>query len=83
MRIMQVFRSARDNHVISELEMAGASPTTPIPIVGDEVRWVHDESVYSGRVTARLISYCRADKIGLDRADEIDVTAELTVESVK
>jgi len=33
MRIMQVFRSARDNHVISELEMAGASPTTPIPIV--------------------------------------------------
>jgi len=34
-------------------------------------------------VTARLISYSRADKIGLDRADEIDVTAELTVESVK
>jgi len=83
MRIVQVFRSDTDDHVISQLEMAGATPTTPIPVAGDSVRWFADEKVYFGKVKARLISYSRANKIGLDRADEIDVTAELTIELMK
>jgi len=83
MRILQVFRSDTDNHVISELEVGGASPTTPIPVVGDQVRWFAQENIYSGKVKSRLISYSRAEKIGFDRADDIDVTAELTVELMK
>ena len=79
MKIIQVFRSSADNHVIGQIELGNASSSAPVPVVGDEVRWVANDKVYVGRVSSRLISYSRPDKIGLDRSDEVDVTAELTV----
>jgi hypothetical protein len=80
MKLTQVFRSSADNHVISEIEIGGADPATPVPVAGDDVRWVVKDKVYTGRVKSRLISYSSPDKIGLDRSNEVDVTAVLSVE---
>jgi hypothetical protein len=38
MKITQVFRSSNDERLISEIEIGGADPATPIPITGDNVR---------------------------------------------
>lgn len=83
MNITQVFKSSSDGEVISELEIGGADQATPIPIEGDNVRWFANDTFYQGRVTSRLISYSAPDKIGLERSDEVDVTAVLTVELSK
>ena len=83
MKITQVFRSADDERLITEIEIGGASPATPIPVAGDEVSWVANDKVYQGRVKSRLISYSAPDKAGLDRLDAVDITAVLTVELAK
>ena len=83
MRVLQIFRSAADGRVISELDVGRGNPPTSIPVVGDEVHWFAGDNAYSGKVTSRTISYSRADKIALDRANEVDVRAELTVELIK
>ena len=80
MKIKQVFKSSSDGRVISEIEIGGADTLTPMPIAGDNVRWIVNNEVYSGRVKSRLISYSAADKVALDRLDAVDVTAELSVE---
>ena len=58
MKITQVFRSSKDERVISEIEIGGADQATPIHnITGDNVRWIVKDKVYAGRVKSRLISY--------------------------
>jgi hypothetical protein len=83
MKITQVFRSSSDERVISELTIGGADQATPIPITGDNVRWIVKDKIYAGRVKSRLVSYSAPDKIGLERADEVDITAVLSVELVE
>jgi hypothetical protein len=83
MKITQVFRSSKDERVISEHTIGGADQATPIPITGDNVRWIVKDKVYAGRVKSRLVSYSAPDNIGLERSDEIDITAVLTVELIE
>jgi hypothetical protein len=83
MKITQVFRSSSDERVISELTIGGADQATPIPITGDNVRWIVKDKTYAGRVKSRLVSYSAPDKIGLERSDEVDITAVLSVELVE
>ncbi len=83
MKITQVFRSAGDDRLISEIELGGANPATPIPIPGDDIRWVVDDKVYEGRVKSRLISYSPPDKVELERLNAVDITAVLRIELVK
>ena len=80
MKITQVFQSSNNERVISEITLGGADQTTPIPITGDNVRWIVKDKVYSGRVKSRLVSYSAPDKIGLERSDDMDITAVLSVE---
>ena len=79
MRVTQIFRSADDERVISELTISDADQA-PIPVAGDNVRWIVKDKVYAGRVKSRLVSYSAPDKIGLERSDQVDITAVLTVE---
>lgn len=79
MKVTQIFRSSKDDRVISEIAI-GAADQAPIPLVGDNVSWIVKGQVYAGRVESRLISYSAPDNIGLERSDEVDVTAELTVD---
>jgi hypothetical protein len=79
MNVTQIFRSSKDERVISELTI-GEADQAPIPVAGDNVRWIVKDKVYSGRVESRLVSYSAPDKIGLERSDEVDITAVLTVE---
>lgn len=80
MKITQVFKSAHDGQVIGEINVGGFDQA--IPITGDNVRWIVKDKVYAGRVKSRLISYSAPDRIGLERSDEVDITAELSVELV-
>jgi hypothetical protein len=82
MTITQVFKSASDERVISEFEIGGADQATPVPLVGDNVRWIAKDKAYAGRVKSRLISYSAPDKIGLDRSDVINITVELSVDLI-
>jgi hypothetical protein len=66
-----------------EIEIGGNGQLTPIPIVGDNVRWIVKNKIYTGRVKSRLISYSAPDRIGLDTSHEVDTTAELSVELVE
>ncbi len=52
----------------------------PIPVAGDNVRWMVKDKVYSGRVESRLVSYSAPNNISLERSDEVDITAVITVE---
>jgi hypothetical protein len=79
MRVTQIFRSADDERVISELTISDADQA-PIPVAGDNVRWIVKDKVYAGRVKSRLVSYSAPDKIGLERSDQVDITAVLTVD---
>jgi hypothetical protein len=79
MKVTQIFRSSNDEQVISELTIREADQA-PIPVAGDDVRWIVKDKVYAGRVKSRLVSYSAPDKIGLERSDEVDITAVLTVE---
>ena len=79
MRVTQIFRSSDDERVISELTISDADQA-PIPVPGDNVRWIVKDKVYAGRVKSRLVSYSAPDKIGLERSDQVDITAVLTVE---
>jgi hypothetical protein len=79
MRVTQIFRSAEDERVISELTISDADQA-PIPVAGDNVRWIVKDKVYAGRVKSRLVSYSAPDKIGLERSDQVDITAVLTVD---
>ena len=83
MKVTQIFRSASDGQLISQLEIGGANQVTPIPVSGDYVSWVANDKVYEGRVKSRLISYSAPDKVGLERLDAVDITAELSVELVE
>jgi hypothetical protein len=47
-KVTQVFRSSKDERVISETEIGGADATTPIPITGDKVRWIVRDKAYAG-----------------------------------
>jgi hypothetical protein len=78
-RITQVFASADNEQVISEIEIA-PDEATPVPVAGDNVRWVVKGKVYEGRVKSRLISYSAPDNIGLDTANEVNIKAVLRVE---
>jgi hypothetical protein len=49
MRITQVFASADDERVISELEIS-PDQATSVPVAGDRVRWVVNDRIYTGRV---------------------------------
>ena len=79
MRITQVFASASDERVISELEI---SPDQAIfvPVPGDQVRWVANDKVYTGRVKSRLMSYSPPNNVGLDSAKEVNMRAVLSVQ---
>ena len=79
MRVTQIFRSSDDERVISDLTISDADQA-PIPVAGDNVRWIVKDKVYAGRVKSRLVSYSAPDKIGLERSDQVDITAVLTVE---
>jgi hypothetical protein len=83
MRITQVFKSSTDGQEISEIEIGGSEQATPVPMVGDQVRWVSRDQVHAGRVISRLIAYSAPDKIGLDRSDEVDMKVVLNVEPIK
>jgi hypothetical protein len=83
MKITQVFRSSSDELVISELTIGGTDQATPIPITGDNVRWIVKDKLCAGRVKSRLVSYSAPDKIGLERSDKVDITAVLSVELVE
>jgi hypothetical protein len=79
MRITQTFTSADDGRVISEMEIS-PDQATSIPVAGDHVQWIVNDKVYAGSVKSRLISYSAPDNIGLDRADEVNMRAVLSVE---
>jgi hypothetical protein len=49
MRITQVFASADDEQVISELEIS-PDQAISVPVAGDRVRWVVNARIYTGRV---------------------------------
>ena len=68
MRITQVFASADNERVISELEILPDQGTS-VPVVGDNVRWITNDKVYTGRVKSRLISYSEPNNIGLDSTE--------------
>jgi len=80
MKITQVFKSLTDQRVISVMEIGGADSATPLPVAGDDVQWVAENKAYAGRVKARLISYSAPDRIGLERSDDIDITAVLMIQ---
>jgi hypothetical protein len=80
MKVTQIFKSARDEQIIGEIEIGDGGGLNPIPIAGDNVRWIYKDITYTGRVKSRLISYSAPDRIGLDRSDEVDVIAALSVE---
>lgn len=82
MELRQVFKSAVDDSVISEIELS-ANEQALIPAVGDNVQWFAQGKAYTGRVKSRLISYSSPDNFGLDRANVVTMTASLTVELVK
>jgi hypothetical protein len=50
-----------------------------VPVAGDQVRWVVNDKVNTGRVKSRLISYGRANTIGFDTADKVNMRAALSV----
>lgn len=79
MRITQVFASADNEQVISEMEIS-PDQATPFPVAGDHVRWVLKGKVYEGRVKSRLISYSAPDNIGLENENEVNIRAVLRVE---
>lgn len=79
MRITQVFASADDERVISELEIS-PDQATPVPVEGDRVSWVVNDRVYTGRVKSRLISYSLPNNIGLESAKEVNMRAVLSVQ---
>lgn len=79
MRITQVFASADNEQVISELEIS-PDQATSVPVVGDHVRWTANDKVYTGRVKSRLISYSEPNNIGLDSAREVNMQAVLSVQ---
>ncbi len=80
MKITQVFRSSSDGRLINEIELGGTGQAATIPITGDNVRWIVGDKVYTGRIKSRLISFSAADKVGMERFDQVEITAELTVE---
>lgn len=80
MKITQVFKSLTDHRVISVMEIGEAGSATPVPVAGDDVQWVVENKTYAGRVKTRLISYSAPDRIGLERSDEIDMTAVLVIQ---
>jgi hypothetical protein len=79
MRITQVFASASDERVISELDIS-PDQAISMPVTGDEVRWVVNDKVYTGRVKSRLIYYSPPTNIGLDSANEVNMRAVLRVQ---
>ncbi|HEX8895320.1 MAG TPA: hypothetical protein VF783_18480 [Terriglobales bacterium] len=81
MELKQVFKSAVDDSVISEIELPSDEQAL-IPAVGDNVQWFAQGKAYTGRVKSRLISYAPSHNAGLG-ADAVAVTAALTVELVK
>ena len=82
MKLKQVFKSAVDDSVISEIELS-ADEQALIPAVGDNVQWFAQGKAYTGRIKSRLISYSPPDNVGVDRDDVVTMTAALTVELVK
>jgi hypothetical protein len=66
-KVTQVFRSFKDERVISEMEIGGANATTPVPVTGDQVRWIVGDQAYAGVVKSRIISYSAPNKIWRDR----------------
>lgn len=80
MKITQVFKSLTDHRVISVMEIGGADSVTPLPVAGDDVQWVTENTTYAGRVKTRLISYSAPDRIGLERSNDIDITAVLMIQ---
>ena len=79
MRITQVFASASDERVISELEIS-PDQAISVPVPGDHVRWVVEDTVYTGCVKSRLISYSAPNNVGLDSAKEVNMRAVLSVQ---
>jgi hypothetical protein len=53
---------------------------TSIPVAGDYVQWEVNDKVYGGSVKSRLITYSAPNNISLDRADEVNMRAVLSVE---
>jgi hypothetical protein len=79
MRITQVFASADDERVISELEIS-PDQATSVPVEGDRVRWVVNDRVYTERVKSRLISYSPPNNMGVESAKEVNMRAVLSVQ---
>jgi hypothetical protein len=79
MRITQVFTSASDERVISELEIS-PDQAISVPVTGDQVSWVVNNKVYTGRVKARLISYSPPNNIGFYSANEVNMRAVLSMQ---
>jgi hypothetical protein len=73
-----IFKSSKDDHVISEVEVGEIDAA--MPVAGDEVRWQVDGTLYCGRVNSRLINYSAPNTASLERSLDIDITAVLNVE---
>jgi hypothetical protein len=71
MKVTQVFRSSKDERVISETEIRGAGATTPIPITGDEVRWIVRDKAYAGVVNGSFLTVRPTRSVLKDRMTSI------------
>jgi hypothetical protein len=64
MRITQVFASADDERVISELEIS-PDHATSVPVAGDRVRWVVNDRIYTGALSQGSSPTVRRTILGL------------------
>ena len=73
MKVARYFDRHKDEQVISELTI-GEADQAPIPVAGDNVRWIVKDKVYSGRVESRLVSYSAPTKLASkDRTKSISL----------
>jgi len=61
------------------LSLGRTGQAATIPITGDNVRSIVDDKVCEERIKSHLISISAADKVGLERFDQVDITAEIKV----
>jgi hypothetical protein len=80
MKVTQIFRSSKDERVISELTI-GEADQAPIPVAGDNVRWIV-KKIKCIPVASNPGSFPTAlpTKLASKDRDEVDITAVLTVE---
>ena len=77
MKITQTFRSVVDAADMDTIVL-GSNPATPIPAVGDTVKWVGKYQSYCGKVASRVISYSPPE-VAVGRDDDFDVHIVLNV----